>query len=93
MNMAAGAGAVEQVMNPTSNAQELEVWIGYTKHGRNYLDKQAKALNTEQQILRLVDYYKQHFSTRERAVLRWIYCQRPIVQICEVTIVSPGHQA
>jgi uncharacterized protein YbgA (DUF1722 family) len=92
MKMAARAGAVEQVMNPTSNTQELEVWIEYTKHGRNYLDKQAKALNTEQQILRLVGYYKQHFSTRERAVLRWIYCQRPIVQIGEVTIVGSCYQ-
>ncbi|KAI4662007.1 uncharacterized protein J4E78_004798 [Alternaria triticimaculans] len=64
--------------------QEPEIWIGYTKNGRNYLDKQAKALNTEQQTRYLSEFYMLRFSVRERVMLRWLWCQRPVIQICEV---------
>ncbi|KAI4651722.1 uncharacterized protein J4E79_009203 [Alternaria viburni] len=72
------------IMNATGISREPNVWIGYTKHARNYLDKQAKAPNTEQQIRHLKEFYKQHFSSTERVMLRWLWCQRPVVQICEI---------
>lgn len=68
--------------------QEAEIWIGYTKHSCDYLDKQSKALNTEQQILQLIEVYKLRFIATERVRLRWLWCQRPVVQICEITPVS-----
>jgi hypothetical protein len=88
--MAAGANTVEQVIDLTAVNQELEIWIGYTKHGRNYLDKQTKALNTEQQILYLTEYYKLYFRSTERIVSRWLCCKRPVVQICEISTVGPS---
>lgn len=68
--------------------QEPEIWIGYIKQQRNYLDKQVKAPNTEQQIRALRRYYELRFCRRERLVSRWIYCQRPVVQIGEIDQVS-----
>jgi len=92
MRMSAITNPVEQVMTTTVPNQDLEIWIGYTKHGRNYLEKQTKAPNTEQQIIHLIEFYKLCFSTMERAMLRWLWCQRPVIQVCEITAVSPCHK-
>mgnify|MGYP003624110017 CR=1 FL=1 len=70
----------------------LEICIGYTKHGRHYLDKQLKGTNTEQQIRALRMYYEQRFTPYERAILRWAYCQVPVVQVGELRIVSIAQQ-
>ena len=78
----------DRTTNATVIGREPDIWIGYTKHGRNFLDKQTKALNTEQQIIHLFKVYKLRFSTTERVRLRWLWCQRPVVQICEITPVS-----
>jgi len=90
--MALSIGTLERVITPNMANQEPEIWIGYNKNGRNYLDKQAKALNTEQQIRYLSEFYKLRFSVTERAKLRWLWCQRPVVQICEVMTVNPRRQ-
>jgi hypothetical protein len=88
MKMTAKANTVEQAIDLTAVNQEVEIWIGYTKHGRNYLGKQTKAINTEQQIIHLIEYYKLNFCSTERIVSRWLCCQRPIVQICEISTVG-----
>jgi hypothetical protein len=69
-------------------ARVPEIWIGYTKHGRHYLDKQPKAANTEQQLRALQNYFHQRFTSTERFVSRWIYCQKPIIQVGELNAVS-----
>jgi len=88
-----GATELEQAMETIVFSQqlhrELEIWIGYTKHGRNYIDKQTKAVDTEQQILYLIEYCRLCFSATERIISRWVCCKRPIVQICEINAVSP----
>lgn len=70
-------------------AQAPGIWIGYTKNRRSYLDKQPKALNTEQQMLALREYYLERFAFIERLIARWIKCQKPIIQIGELNVVSP----
>jgi hypothetical protein len=69
-----------------------EIWVGYTKHGRHYLDKQLKGPNTEQQVRALQMYYEQRFTPYERVILRWTYCQVPVVQVGELHIVSTSQQ-
>ena len=90
--MSVSVRLTSHIADPSVANQEPEIWIGYTKHGRNYLDKQIKAPNTEQQMIYLIEFYKLCFSSTERVMLRWLWCQRPVVQICEITPVSLSHQ-
>ncbi|KAH7349158.1 hypothetical protein BKA66DRAFT_554192 [Pyrenochaeta sp. MPI-SDFR-AT-0127] len=62
----------------------VEIWVGYTKDGRNFLGKQVKAPNAEQQVRALRAYYEKEFTPFERSVLRWMYCQVPVIQVGEL---------
>jgi hypothetical protein len=76
---------------PHSIEQASLIWVGYIKHGRDYLDKQPKGLHTEEQIRYLIRYYKQRFSRMDRHLLRWVYCQRPVVQFGHLrTVIFVG---
>ena len=83
------ANPIVQATEPNNTAQVPEIWIGYIKNRRNYLDKQPKAPNTEQQIRALQEYHQQLFTSTERFISRWIYCQKAIVQVGELSAVSP----
>ncbi|KAI4609658.1 hypothetical protein J4E80_008303 [Alternaria sp. BMP 0032] len=68
--MAARASTTEQILIPTLGNKESEIWIGYTKRSCTSVNKQTKALNTEQQIIHLIEFYKLRFNRREPALLR-----------------------
>lgn len=70
-----------------STLPSSSIRIGYTRHCRHYLDRLPKAPNTERQILDLHEYYEQHFTATDRFMLRWLLCQRPIIQISELELV------
>ncbi|KAH7068114.1 hypothetical protein BKA63DRAFT_106373 [Paraphoma chrysanthemicola] len=61
-----------------------EIWIGFTKNGRHYIDKQLKAGTAEQQMWALKGYYDSTFTSFERFNVRWMYCQVPIIQVGEL---------
>jgi hypothetical protein len=65
-----------------------EIWVGYIKRGRNFLDTTAQMSDTEQQIKALQEYHKQKFNRLERLTRKWILCQHPIVLIGELCRVS-----
>jgi hypothetical protein len=86
-------GLIEPVATAAGlEAPALEIWIGYTKNRRHYLDKQLKAPNTEQQLCDLREYSEAHFSKFDRFILRWIYCQVRIVEVGELHVVSFDRQ-
>ncbi|KAH7400612.1 hypothetical protein DE146DRAFT_467783 [Phaeosphaeria sp. MPI-PUGE-AT-0046c] len=60
------------------------IWTGYTKNGRHYVDMRPKALDAETQLCSLLSYYEQHFSGKDQFWLRWIKCQKPVVQIGDI---------
>ncbi|KAF5534281.1 hypothetical protein FNAPI_12432 [Fusarium napiforme] len=61
-----------------------DIWIGYIKLGRNFLDIAAQMPDTEQQIKALQGYHKQKFTCLERLTRKWILCQHPIVLVGEL---------
>lgn len=64
-----------------------EISVGYTKHRRSYLDKQPKEASTEAQLRALQEYHHLRFSPTERFIACWIFCQKPIVQVGELSPV------
>jgi hypothetical protein len=70
-----------------TNRYDPAIWVGHTKHGRNYLDKLPKEPDTEKQIRCLQHYYAKRFCRKDRYLLRWVYCQTPVVQIGQMKTV------
>ncbi|KAF5007597.1 hypothetical protein FDECE_6083 [Fusarium decemcellulare] len=62
----------------------VEIWVGFMKRGRSFLDKLPLAPNTEQQIRALQEYHRQKFTAFEHFTLKWILCKSPIVLVAEL---------
>ncbi|KAH7092058.1 hypothetical protein FB567DRAFT_588369 [Paraphoma chrysanthemicola] len=75
---------VADILTSHLDTPNVEIWIGYTKNGRHYIDKQVKAPTAEQQMRALKWYYNSTFTSFERFAMRWMYCQIPIIQIGEL---------
>jgi hypothetical protein len=73
---------------PEAPMPPSQIWISYIKNGNSYIDKQLKLPTTEQQVRALQKYINYHFTSSERFVVKWVFCQRPIVLIGEFHTVS-----
>lgn len=66
------------------------IWVGYIKNGQHYVDMQSKRPDAETQLQFLFSFYEEHFSGKDRFLLRWIKCQKPVVKVGEIkTVIAP----
>jgi|SRR5579871_2324390 len=68
-------------------AQSREIWVGFEKSGRHFLDKETLELDAGRQIHQLGAYYQQLFSRFKRAGRKWVRCELPIVMLGELSAV------
>jgi hypothetical protein len=64
-----------------------EIWVGYIKHRRSFIDKLPKADNIELQLYAFDEYYKRSFSPAKRFISKWILCKKPVIYAGELSAV------
>jgi hypothetical protein len=64
-----------------------EIWVGYIKHGRNFIDKLPKADNIELQLYAFDEYYKRSFSPVKRFISKWVLCKKPVIFAAQLSAV------
>ena len=65
----------------TQQVPNFEIWVGYERHGRHYIDKFGLPGTTETKFQAFRAWRKGAVPRWERVTRRAVFCQRPVIAI------------